>query len=244
MDRNNKPLLCIGHRGAMGYAPENTLMSFHKALEMGVHCIELDVYFVDGQLVVFHDDELERTTNGEGNIQDKTFEYLRALDCGEGEQIPTLEEVVQLINQRAGVNIELKGLGTAKPVMEYIQKMRTDGWRDDLIMVSSFDHRQLVQARELDSKVKIGALFFEPPPEDLAAVISMNAYSINLGIWFVDRRLVQEAQAHDLRVFVYTANEPEEIQNMRDMGVDGVFTNYPDRALEGQTADALPIGWN
>ena len=109
-----KRFLCIGHRGAMGHAPENTLLSLKKALEMGAPCVEVDVYFVDGHLLVFHDDRLERTTNGFGYLADHDFEYLRSLDAGEGERIPTLREVFETVGLKAGVNIELKGPGTAR----------------------------------------------------------------------------------------------------------------------------------
>ncbi len=92
---NKRGLLCIGHRGAMGHAPENTLLSFRRALELGAHCVEADVYYVDHHLMVFHDDRLERTTNGSGYLADHDFETLRSLDAGNGERIPTLGEVFE-----------------------------------------------------------------------------------------------------------------------------------------------------
>ena len=81
-------MLCIGHRGAMGYAPENTLKSLKKALELGASWVEGDVHYVDNNLIVMHDETLERTTNGKGYLADKTFSYLRSLDAGEGEKVP------------------------------------------------------------------------------------------------------------------------------------------------------------
>ncbi|MBW2492594.1 MAG: glycerophosphodiester phosphodiesterase, partial [Deltaproteobacteria bacterium] len=91
-------MLCIGHRGAMGHAPENTLYSIGKALELGSPCLEMDVYNVDGHLVVFHDHRLERTTNGTGYLLDQKFDDLRKLDAGNGEKIPTLEEAFEMIH--------------------------------------------------------------------------------------------------------------------------------------------------
>lgn len=121
-------LLCIGHRGAKGHEPENTLRSIRKAIELGTPCIEIDVHHVDGHLVVFHDDRLERRTNGIGNLAEQSFEYLRSLDAGNGERIPTLQEVCETIGPGIGLNIELKGPGTATPVADYVaSRLKRDG---------------------------------------------------------------------------------------------------------------------
>jgi glycerophosphoryl diester phosphodiesterase len=106
---------CIGHRGACGHAPENTLSSFELAIEMGCPWIELDVYHIDGELLVIHDDTLERTTNGTGDVMDQSVAYLRTLDAGDGQQIPTLNEIIELVGHRAGINVELKGPDTELP---------------------------------------------------------------------------------------------------------------------------------
>jgi glycerophosphoryl diester phosphodiesterase len=235
--------MCIGHRGAMGYAPENTLASFQLALDMGVHAVELDVHLVDGQLVVIHDDQLERTTSGSGSMQDHSFEELRRLDAGSGEHIPTLGEVVQLLDQRVGLNIELKGPGTAGPVVEQVRNMRAAGWRDDQILLSSFNHQLLRQARELDSTVKIGALISNASEAGFKMARSLQAISINAGLSFVDQDLVDEAHANNLRVYIFTVNESADIQRMRELGVDGVFCDYPDRVLADQAGSMLPSDW-
>ena len=116
----NNQFLCFGHRGAMGHVPENTLKSIQRALDIGVDYIEIDVYLVEDKLIVIHDDRLERTTDGEGYVVDKKLDYLRSLDAGEGQKIPLLEEVLDLINGRTGLNIELKGENTAVPVLNMI----------------------------------------------------------------------------------------------------------------------------
>ena len=113
-------MLCIGHRGAMGHEPENTLRSVNKALELGVDAVEIDVYNIEERAIVFHDRTLGRTTNGTGNIADCSFAYLRSLDAGKGEQIPTLEEVIEAIDRQAVIDIELKGGHTAKLVARAI----------------------------------------------------------------------------------------------------------------------------
>src|SRR5712675_1536867 len=100
-----RKLFCFGHRGARGHEPENTVRSLRKALKLGADGIEVDVYFVDGELVVIHDDTLERTTNGKGRVEKKTFAYLRSLDAGLGEHIPTLREIFRAVDRRAVINV-------------------------------------------------------------------------------------------------------------------------------------------
>ena len=240
MDRTR--LLCIGHRGAMGHAPENTLLSFKKALELGAPCVEADVYHVDGNLVVFHDDRLERTTNGSGYLLDHDFDALRSLDAGDGESIPTLGEVFETVDLRAGVNIELKGPGTARPVVDFISAQRKYGWRDDLILVSSFNHRELEEVRRIDPRIRLGALMVGLPVDDAAFAAALGAYSVHLSLEFIDRRFVDDAHSRGLRVFVFTVNYPDDIRRMEGLGVDGVFTNYPERVLSHQKEGGI-IGW-
>jgi glycerophosphoryl diester phosphodiesterase len=235
-------LLCIGHRGAMGHAPENTLLSFRKALQLGANCVEGDVYSVDGRLFVIHDDRLDRTTNGSGSLNDHDFNYLRSLDAGEGEKIPTLEELFITINMKAGVNIELKGPGTESPVVDFIAARRKEGWHDDLILVSSFDHKALEAVRRMDSSIKLGALIADPPVDAVAAAVGLGAYSVHLSLKFVDRTFVDDAHLHGLKVFVFTVNDPDHILRMEEFGVDGVFTNYPERVLQHHKTGGI-IGW-
>jgi glycerophosphoryl diester phosphodiesterase len=226
----------------MGHAPENTLLSIRKALELRAPCIEIDVYNVGGRLVVFHDSRLERTTNGTGYLLDQQFENLRALDAGNGEKIPTLKEVFEEIQLKAGVNIELKGPGSAEPVVEFISGMREIGWNDDLLLVSSFNHRELTLVRRLDPGIKLGAMMVGLPVDDAAFAESLGAYSVHLSLEFIDSRFVEDAHARGLRVFVFTVDLPEDIEKMRDLGVEGVFTNYPERVLKNNTV-TYAAGW-
>ena len=239
---HTKELLCIGHRGAMGHAPENTLSSIRKALALGTPCMEMDVYSVDGHLVVFHDSRLERTTNGTGYLLDQKFDDLQKLDAGNGEKIPTLKEAFEAINLNAGVNIELKGPDTANPVVNFIANMRESGWNDDLVLISSFNHRELSLVNKLDPRIKIGAMMVGLPLDDAKFAESLGAYSVHLSIEFIDRRFVEDAHDRDLRVFVFTVDHPEDIDKMRELGVDGVFTNYPERVFKNNTV-TYAVGW-
>src|SRR6187402_1107382 len=157
LDHLMSAFLCIGHRGACGHEPENTLRSVRRALELGAHGIEIDVYYVDGQLVVIHDGKLQRTTNGRGYVMRKTFAQLRALDAGKGEQIPTLGEIFDTVNRRAFINIELKGRGTAGPVAALIAEyVAQHHWRYEDFLVSSFNRRELRAVP--DPRIPIGLL--------------------------------------------------------------------------------------
>ena len=225
-------LLCIGHRGAMGYEPENTLRSIRKALELGAPYVEIDVYCVDGQLVVIHDDRLERTTNGSGRVMEQSFQYLRSLDAGRGERIPTLGEVCELVKGKAGLNIELKGPGTAQPVARYIAECIDAGWNKNAFLISSFDRRELLNMRQQDAGILLGLLVSDATSYDFLPARELRAFSINPSLKSVTKSFVEQAHSNGFQVFVFTVNEPGDIARMHAMGVDGVFTNYPERVLD------------
>lgn len=230
-DNKAKTFMKIGHRGAMGYEPENTLLSFKKALELGVDAIELDVYVCkSGELVVIHDDKVDRTTNGKGYVMEKNFDELRSLDAGKGEKIPTLSEVLDLVNKKIKVNIELKGVGTAKPVSNLIEKYIKDkGWKYDDFIVSSFNHYELKEFGELNPSVKIGALIVGIPIGFAEFAEKLNASFVNLCVEFISQEFVDDAHRRGIEVYVWTVNDADEIRRMKSLGVDGIFSNFPDR---------------
>ena len=221
---SNKSFLCIAHRGASGHAPENTLKAFALAIEMGCPWVELDVYFVDGELVVIHDDLLDRTTNGTGLVMSASFNDLRKLDAGEKEKIPTLREVISLIDHRAGINVELKGPDTAEPVCNLLKHFVSKGWKTSEFLLSSFDHNELARA---DEDFKRGALFYKIC-DYFSRTRSLNAYAINLSSKLVSKEIVEQAHEEGLKVYVYTVDDKTEMENLKQIGVNGIFTNYPD----------------
>ncbi|MFH1366455.1 MAG: glycerophosphodiester phosphodiesterase family protein [Patescibacteria group bacterium] len=223
-------MLKIGHRGAAGYAPENTLASFKKALELNVDMIEFDVYICKtGEIVVIHDDTLDRTTKGQGLVWEKTFDELMALNAGQDEKIPTLQETLDLIDKKVSVNIELKGPNTAKPIAEALKEYLAKGWNINYFLVSSFNLKELELFHQLLPDIKIAALI-ENEPADLKIFIKDKGYSaINPGLKFVTQELVDQIHKLGLKVFVWTVNEKEDIERMKQWGVNGVFSNYPDR---------------
>ena len=222
-------MLNIGHRGAMGHAPENTLAAIQKALELGVDWIEVDVYAVEDELIVIHDDTLERTTNGSGSVMAHSLTYLRGLDAGDGEKIPLLSEVFELVDRQVGINVELKGPNTAVPTTNFLQHQLNSGWTPEQLLLSSFDHRQLLIAKSQNPLFPRAALYYSQTINFEFVTKEVEAVSINPWLGHVSPQMIRKAHSLGLKVFVYTVNKLEDIQRMAKWGVDAVFTNYPDR---------------
>lgn len=224
-------MLKIGHRGACGYEPENTLRSFQKAIDMGVDAIELDVSVCKtGELMVIHDDSVNRTTKGEGYVGEMTLAELKKLDAGKGEQIPTLREVFDLVSRKVKINVELKGLGTALPTAKLITEyVKEKGWSYDDFIVSSFNHPELAEFHNVLPEVSIGALLDGKLVTMAEFAEKMGAKYINPCYDTTDQEYVDDAHKRGLKVLVWTVNEPSDIAKMKSLGVDGIFCNYPDR---------------
>ncbi len=227
-----RKLFCFGHRGAGGHEPENTVRSVRKALELGADGVEVDVHFTDGQLVVIHDDTLDRTTNGQGRVTKKSFAYLRSLDAGSGEHIPTLMEIFNAVDRRAVINVELKGAHTAAPVSALIAEyVNRRGWSYDDFLVSSFDLARIREAKRLCPEIRIGGLIVKTPRGLAKFAEALGAWSLHAGKHCVTPKLVVDAHRRGLKVFVFTINLPEEIARMKKLGVDGVFSDFPERVV-------------
>ena len=219
----------IAHRGASGYAPENTLKAFGLALQQGCEWLELDVHLLDGKLIVIHDERLDRTTNGQGLITDHSLGVIRKLDAGEGERIPYLDEVIALVDGKATINIELKGSGTAQPTSALLDawclEHRTDPKK---FLLSSFDHRELALG---STSYPRGALFWKMPDNAVERTLSLNASYMNIALKHATEDWVNAAHEAGLKVAVYTVNEIDDIERMRQWGVDAIFCDYPDRGF-------------
>lgn len=224
-------MLCIGHRGAMGHEPENTLRSIRKALALGVDAVEIDVHNVENNLVVIHDRDLSRTTNGTGYLEQQNLAYLRSLDAGKGEKIPILEEILETINRQALVNIELKGHNTAKLVANLIQEYVKRGWSYQDFVVSSFNHYELNQVKSICPAIKIGLLLYGIPWGYLKIARQLEASIVIASLDFITQKLINSVHQQNLSVWVYTVNQPDDIRLMRELQVDGIFTNYPERVV-------------
>ncbi|MGC9364255.1 MAG: glycerophosphodiester phosphodiesterase [Fidelibacterota bacterium] len=223
-------MIVFGHQGAPGYAPENTLKSFEEAIRRGADWLELDVHQVDGELLVIHDYRLDRTTNGKGILYHQSIESIHSLDAGQGEKIPLLGEVFDLVNRRKGINIELKSAATATAVMNLIDHYITHHhWSLEQFMISSFNHFELKTVRERNPAIQIGVLMYGVPLDFDRIMEEIRPHSINISIEFISPEIVDLIHRKNLKVYVYTVNFPDDAQWMLDLGVDGVFTDYPDR---------------
>lgn len=226
-----QPFTLIGHRGARGHAPENTLLALDTGIRLGAPWLEFDVQLVDGECWLMHDLTVDRTTNGRGLLAKMTAAQIRALDAGQGQAVPTLREALDLIENRAAVNIELKTWdGCAQAVAGILREYIAEGWPADRFLVSSFHHPELWEFHELLPDVPIGALVCGVPLDWAGSALELGASVLSVSSEFVDARLVNDAHQRGLQLWVYTVNDIEEMRALRALGVDAVFTDYPDRA--------------
>jgi glycerophosphoryl diester phosphodiesterase len=227
---NNKPLV-IGHRGAMGHETENTLASVQKALDLGVDMIEIDVFKISsGELVVFHDQTVDRLTNGPGNIEEYNISDLSRLILDGGHKIPMLQDVLKLIDNKVVLNIELKGANTADKVnhtIDFYTKSR--GWSPDNFIISSFNWDELRTMRKLNKNVAIAVLTEDDPLDAIEVGKELNAVAINPYFKNLDADVAKKIKEAGFKIYTWTVNEPEDIIAMKNLGVDGIITNFPER---------------
>jgi len=224
-------LITIGHRGAMGHETENTLASIQKALDLNVDMIEIDVFKISsGEIVVFHDEKIDRLTNGSGDIESLDLEALKNLTVEGNHKIPLLSEVLDVINHKVPLNIELKGPGTSEGVMHIIKTyMENEGWTLDDFLISSFNWEELQNMRRINKDIKIAILTEDDPLDAIPIANDLNAVAINPNYLSLTKENVLEIKSQGFKVFTWTVNDTKQISNMRILGVDGVFTNYPER---------------
>ena len=224
-------MLKIGHRGAKGYEPENTLVSFQKALNMQVDGIELDVHLsADGELVVIHDETIDRTTNGHGFVNQLSLRELKQVRIINENEIPTLQEVFDLVNQDCFINIELKNYDTTTKVVKLIEKyVSKKNWHYDHFLVSSFDWNALQQVRFLNDKIQIGVLTETDLDLALAFAKFIQAKSIHPHFHLLTKENTAKIQQKGIQVFPWTINETEDIQKITAFKVNGIITDFPNR---------------
>lgn len=230
----------INHRGASAYAPENTLSAFNKAYAMGGRFIEFDVMLsADGQPFVFHDDQLERTTNGKGAFHRMDSDKLRTLDAGSwfskrfvGEKIPTLREVLMwLIEKDVFANIELKPTSenleqTTVAVLSHLNCF----WPSNkpLPLISSFDMEALILCRGLSPELPIGMLMHHWQENWPKQAKQLDCYSIHLNERIATQKRIHAMKSQGYQVYVYTVNRKAQALKLFQYGVDAVFSDYPD----------------
>ncbi len=223
--------LIIGHRGAKGHVAENTLPSIQKALDLGVDAIEIDVFkCASGELVVFHDATLEKLTDAKGAIMDFSLEELRRVKVLNDYQIPTLNEVLDLINGRVILNIELKGPETALATQALLSTYYNKGaWSPEAVLISSFNWEELRLFRTVDASTPLAVLTEENPLEALEVAKALTATAINPDYKTLTAAAVKTMHTAGYKVYPWTVNTPKAIAQMKRLGVDGIITDYPER---------------
>lgn len=236
-------MLIYGHRGASGYAPENTLAALDLAVKQGAHGVEFDVQLTkDEELVVCHDWTVDRTTDGTGAIQDLSLSEIKKLDAGawfsadfKGEKIPTFEEVLALLPETFELNVEVKRQLTdqrniEQKLVETLERYK----RINTVSVSSFNHSVIERVAKLNKTIKIGKLH-DDPAIDIEKYIKqnkLNIYSQNLHQDYVIKALVDRLHMEGWKVFVWTVNDLDKAKALKTAGVDVIITNYPDMMLK------------
>lgn len=228
----------IGHRGAAGTAPENTIASMNKALASGVDAVEFDVHRTrDDQLVVIHDLTLGRTSTGTGPVGQLTMDEIRQFDAGSwkspafaGEPIPTLLELVAAVPPPTVFFLELKAGSFMYPGIEqdlarFIQKNGII----DRVQISSFDHQALRLLRELLPTVPTGMLYYAKPIDAIGMARACGATALHPMWIYLTPEDIAEAHAAELQVNVWTPNSVADIAHCKKLGVDGIITDYPER---------------
>ncbi|WP_333609569.1 glycerophosphodiester phosphodiesterase [Arsukibacterium sp.] len=218
----------IAHRGASGDFPENTLLAFEQALLQGADAIELDVFALDGELVVIHDHHLERTTNGSGSIYQYSLAQLQQLDAGLGQPVPLLWQVLVLTQGKCWLNIELKGADTLAPLLALLQRAEQQLQYDcQSLLISSFNHHLLAALKQARPELRLGALTACLPLDYAAFASALDAYSVHCDVSFINQQMVTDAKARGLKVYVYTVDAADDIARLKHYSVDGIFCNYP-----------------
>ena len=234
----------IGHRGAAGYCPENTFASFHKALQMGVDYLELDVQMTkDGELVVIHDATVNRTTNGKGKVKDFTLKEIQALDAGswfdpefKGESIPSFSEFLDMFADKVGILLEIKNPhlypGIEEKVANELLLKGLTNQEHSQVIVQSFDQNSLIKFHQLLPSIPIGVLLKKYSGQRISdkELVSYASYAtfINPKITMVNQRLINRIHQHGLHSFIWTIRKKHEVNYLKQLHVEGIISDFPD----------------
>ncbi len=222
-----KNFFIIGHRGAAGEKFENSMNGFKHALNLDIDAIELDIRAHKGELWVIHDNDLERLTGRTGIFDD--LQNPAEIILGNGEPIPRLRDVLDLYWGKMPINIEIKSLNTAGMLAELLAQYPaldpnpTMPW----ILISSFDHRQILELRQMGCQWALAPVNLGIPMQPMAMIETLQPYSWHIDNEYLDLDLVWQIQSRGVRVMTYTVNDTNRVHKLRSQGLDGVFTDYP-----------------
>ncbi|MFJ8531936.1 glycerophosphodiester phosphodiesterase [Streptomyces sp. NPDC093591] len=221
--------LTIGHRGVMGVEPENTLRSFVAAQQAGLDCIELDLHLSkDGALVVMHDTDVDRTTDGTGPIADKTLAELRALDAGRGERVPVFEEVLEAV--RSPLQAEIKDVAAARALAQVM----TGHDLVSRVEVSSFHDDAVAEIARLVPGVRTALIASRYGTDIVDRAVAVGAKTVCLNIRRLTLEVVEHARKADLRIIGWVVNTQDHLRLVRALELDGATTDYPEIKRTGR----------
>ncbi|MBC9729714.1 glycerophosphodiester phosphodiesterase family protein [Streptomyces sp. TRM68367] len=221
--------LTIGHRGVMGVEPENTLRSFAAAEEAGLDVIELDLHLSkDGALVVMHDPDVDRTTDGSGPIAEQTLDELRALDAGRGERIPVFEEVLDAV--ASPLQAEIKDVAAARALAEVMHRRNLA----DRVEVSSFHEEAIAEIAHLVPGVRTALIGSRYGGDIVDRAVEAGAGTLCLNIRRITLEVVENARKADLRIIGWVVNTQDHLRLVRALELDGATTDYPEIKRTGR----------
>ena len=226
-----KVITVTGHRGAAGLAPENTIAAFQTALDLGCDAVELDVQLSkDGRLAVIHDETLDRTTDGSGRVADRTMSELESLDAGDGEKIPLLTEVFDLLKDSGmTIQIELKGPGTALPTSELIIARGME----KRVRLTSFYHRRVLAAKRAVPQIEAGIIITCNPADPGPLLESALADCLHVNHARIDEPLVTACRKIGKKIIAWGVVEDNKtIDRLIGLGVDAIGSNRPDMVID------------
>ena len=246
----NQETKIIAHRGFSGIAPENTLIAFRKAIELGADFIELDVIeSKDGELIVMHDDSIDRTSSNQekGNVAEMTLEELKDVNVGYAEKfqdqypeakIPTLAEVLELAKDKIKVCIEIKTDGIESNILETVEKYAMQ----KSVIIFSFRYHVLVKIRELNPSIDILYLIDETDKNTLDYAKLIQAKAIGIGHYKrLEKDFIDFVHSQNIEIWQWTINDEKEMIRLMDLGLDGLITDFPNKALESKKEQNLSL---
>ncbi|MGA7708638.1 MAG: glycerophosphodiester phosphodiesterase family protein [Acidobacteriaceae bacterium] len=223
---NQRRILRIGHRGAAGHAPENTVAAIRRGVSLGVDFVELDIQCTrGGRLVVMHDPLVDRTTNGTGLVSEMSWDQLQLLDAGNGERVPCIEGALAATNGYAGAILEAKIPGIGPAIHRVVRASAFSG----PVIYASFLHKEILEIRKIDPLARTMALMDCIPVSGAALARDVNATCVGLSLDCATAGFIAALHNGGLEVLLYTANDPKLIHRAIELGADGVISDYPER---------------
>jgi len=220
-----KTFKIVGHAGGAAYEPENTIRAIRNAIRMKVDMVEVDVHATkDGHLVVIHDNDVDRTTNGKGIVKEMSLQEIRKLDAGKGEKIPTLQEVLDTTRNVIGAMIEVKAINIEKLLVDLIRRERML----DQVVVTSFMSDVLKKVKELEPKIPTGQIFAWKILNVAKKALELRVEMMVPAYELVTREMIDQLHKSSILVYPWTVDDRSAAEKLVEFGVDGIITNKPD----------------